>query len=147
MALLDMIDAIDADMHARASDAELTPSCSSTLRHRTFAAEFRSIMRDSPAAHQIVLRPSGTSRDTLWLDRAYMRALQELDPPRGSQTLRRVSSWKSSPTSNMSIWTPVPQCSASCCWSLVHTAAQDADSPQHQAAGWRFIDWNEVGAA
>ena len=28
--------------------------------------------------------------------------------------------------------------------SLVHTAAQDADSPQHRTAGWRFIDWNEV---
>ena len=28
--------------------------------------------------------------------------------------------------------------------SFVHTAAQDADSPQHRAAGWRFIDWNEV---
>ena len=28
--------------------------------------------------------------------------------------------------------------------SFVHTAAQDADSPQHRTAGWRFIDWNEV---
>ena len=28
--------------------------------------------------------------------------------------------------------------------SFVHTAAQNADSPQHRAAGWRFIDWNEV---
>ena len=29
--------------------------------------------------------------------------------------------------------------------SFVHTAAQNADSPQqHRAAGWRFIDWNGV---
>ena len=28
--------------------------------------------------------------------------------------------------------------------SFVHTAAQNADSPQHRAAGWRFIDWKEV---
>ena len=28
--------------------------------------------------------------------------------------------------------------------SFVHTAAQNADSPQHRAAGWRIIDWNEV---
>ena len=28
--------------------------------------------------------------------------------------------------------------------SFVHTAAQNADSPQHRAAGWRFIGWNEV---
>ena len=29
--------------------------------------------------------------------------------------------------------------------SFAHTAAaQNADSPQHRTAGWRFIDWNEV---
>ena len=28
--------------------------------------------------------------------------------------------------------------------SFVHTAVQNADSPQHRTAGWRFIDWNEV---
>ena len=28
--------------------------------------------------------------------------------------------------------------------SFVHTAAQNTDSPQHRASGWRFIDWNEV---
>ena len=28
--------------------------------------------------------------------------------------------------------------------SFTHTAAQNADSPQHRTAGWRFIDWNEV---
>ena len=27
--------------------------------------------------------------------------------------------------------------------SFVHTAAQNADSPQHRTAGWRFIDWDE----
>ena len=28
--------------------------------------------------------------------------------------------------------------------SFVHIAAQNTDSPQHRAAGWRFIKWNEV---
>ena len=28
--------------------------------------------------------------------------------------------------------------------SFVHTAAQNADSPRHRAAGCRFIDWKEV---
>ena len=28
--------------------------------------------------------------------------------------------------------------------SFVHTAAQNADSPQHRTTAWRFIDWNEV---
>ena len=28
--------------------------------------------------------------------------------------------------------------------SFVPTSAQNADSPQHRAARWRFIDWNEV---
>ena len=28
--------------------------------------------------------------------------------------------------------------------SFVHTAAQNADSLQHRAGGWHFIDWNEV---
>ena len=28
--------------------------------------------------------------------------------------------------------------------SFVHTAGQNADSPHSRAAGWWFIDWNEV---
>ena len=32
----------------------------------------------------------------------------------------------------MSIWTPPIRCS------------ENADSPQHRTAGWRFLDWNEV---
>ena len=46
------------------------------------------------------------------------------------------SSWKPSPTSNVSIWTPPPRCSDSCC---SHSCTQ-----QHRTAGWRFIDWNEM---
>ena len=47
-ALLNMIDAIDADMHARAGDTELPPwllllDCAP----QHIAAEFRSIMRDT----------------------------------------------------------------------------------------------------
>ena len=29
-------------------------------------------------------------------------------------------------------------------FSFVQIAAQNADSPQHRTAGWRFIGWNEV---
>ena len=42
------------------------------------------------------------------------------------------SSWKPSPTSNVSIWTPPIRCS------------ENADSPQRRTAGWRIIDWKEV---
>ena len=85
-ALLDMIDAIDADMHARPGDAELTPwllvlDCAP----QHIAAEFRSTMRDT--------RP----HIKLCYDGIHSAAgpgvharLQELDPPRGGQTLRRV---------------------------------------------------------
>ena len=64
-ALLNMIDAIDADMHARAGDADSHPgSCSSTLRHstllRNFAASCATLGRTSNCATS-----SGTSRDTL----------------------------------------------------------------------------------
>ena len=60
---------IDADMHARAGDAELTPWLLDCAPQHV-AAEFRSIMRDS--------RPhSGTSRDALNpLDQAYMRVFK-----------------------------------------------------------------------
>ena len=57
------------------------------------------------------------------------------------------SSWNSSRTSNMSIWTPAHRCSDSCCSHFVHTAAQNAHSQQHRTAGWRFIDWNGKSSA
>ena len=86
-----MIDAIDADMHARAGDAELTPwllllDCAP----QHVAAEFRSIVRDSRPHIKLCYVQRNFTGYTQPLDRAYMRPLQELDPPRGSRTLRRV---------------------------------------------------------
>ena len=90
-ALLDMIDAIDADMHARPGDAE----------QRNFIAYTQAV---GPSAHA---------------------SLQELDPQRGGQTLRRVFLG-----SRVQLRT--------CQSGLQHRGAPTA------AAGWRFTDWNEV---
>ena len=107
-ALLDMIDAIDADMHARPGDAELTPwllvlDC--PPQH--IAAEFRSIMRNTrPHIKLCYVQRNFTGRTCA---------------PSRTRSVKRwpitspSSSWKLSPTSNMSIWTPAPQCSDSCC--------------------------------
>ena len=90
-AFLNMIDAIDPDMHARAGDAELTPwllllDCAP----QHVAAEFRSTMRGLPAAHQIVLRPPELQGIHSGAGQGVHARPQELDPPRGGQTLRRV---------------------------------------------------------
>ena len=78
---------------------------------------------------------------------ASCRRLQELDPPRGGQTLRPSSSWKSSPTSNVSIWTPVPLCSASLLLSRsCTTAAQDARQPATSSC-WLALHRLERGGA
>ena len=84
---------------------------------------------------------SGTSRHThsRWTERT-------IEPSRVRSAKRwpntsPSSSWMLSPPSNVSIWTPAHWCSDSCC---SHSCAQNADSPQHRAAAWRFIDWNEV---
>ena len=109
-ALLDMIDAIDADMHARPGDAELTPwhlvlDCAP----QHIAAQFNSIMRDTRPHIKLCCFQRNFTGYTQPLDRAYMR------PFKNSIRQEPSSSWKSSPTSNVSIWTPAPQCSASCC--------------------------------
>ena len=109
-ALLDMI---DADMHAHPGDAELTPWFW-IVRHsnllRNFAAPCATPGRTSNCATS-----SGTSRDTLsrWTGRtcAPSRTRSVKRWPNTSPT----SSSKPSPTSNMSMWTPAPQCSDSCC--------------------------------
>ena len=93
----------------------------STLR-RNFAASCA-----TPAAHQIVLRSVELHGIHSAAGPVVHARLQELDPPRGSQTLRQILFWKSSPTSNMSIWTPVPQCSASCCFRA-HSSRQPTTS-------------------
>ena len=86
-AFLDMIDAIDADMHARAGEAELTLwllllDCAP----QHVVAEFRSIMR----ARQIVIRPAELHGIHSAAGPGVHARFQELDPPRGGQTLRRV---------------------------------------------------------
>ena len=95
-ALLDMIDAIDADMNAL-----VTPSSGTAQRTHSRWTER-------------TCEPSRTRSAARW--------------PNTSPS----SSWKPSPTSNVSIWTPPIRCS------------ENADSPQHRTAGWRFIDWKEV---
>ena len=85
-----------------------------TLR-RSFAASCATPGRTSNCATS-----SGTSRDTLsrWTGRtcAPSRTRSAKRWPNTSPS----SSWKSSPTSNVSIWTPVPLCSASCCSLALH---------------------------
>ena len=76
-ALLDMIDAIDADMHARPGDAERTPwllvlDCAP----QRIAAEFRSIMRDTRPHIKLCYVQRNFTGYTQPLDRAYMRAFK-----------------------------------------------------------------------
>ena len=68
--------------------------------------------------------------------------LQELDPPRGGQTLRQVllGSRVQLRTCQSGLFSVLRQLLL----SFLHTAAQNADNLQHRTAGWRFIDWNEV---
>ena len=105
-----MIDAIDADMHARPGDAE----------QRNFTAY------------------------TQPLDRAHMRAFkssirQEVAKHFAEFFLEAESNFE---RANLDSSTAVLR---QLLLSFVHTAApQNADSPQHRTAGWRFIDWNEV---
>ena len=76
-ALLDMINAIDADMHARPGDAELTPwllvlDCAP----QHVATEFRSIMRDTRPLIKLCYVQRNFTGYTQPLDRAYMRAFK-----------------------------------------------------------------------
>ena len=102
-ALLDMIDAIDADMHARAGDAELAPWLL-LLDCRAF----KSSIRSEVAKHFAEFFLEAESN------------FEHINLDSSTAVLRQLL------------------------LSFVHTAAQNADSPQHRTAGWRFIDWNEV---
>ena len=143
-ALLDMIDAIDADMHARPGDAELAPwllvlDCAP----QHIAAEFRSIMRDSRPHIKLCYVQRNFTVYTQPLDRAYMRAFknsirQEVAKHFAEFFLEVESNFEHV---NLDSSTAVLR---QLLLSFVHTAAQNADSPQHRTAGWRFIDWNEV---
>ena len=72
-----MIDAIDADMHARPDDAELIPwllDVDCTPKH--VATEFRSIMRDTPPLIKLCHVQLNFTAYTQPLDRAYTRAFK-----------------------------------------------------------------------
>ena len=139
-----MIDAIDADMHTRPGDAELTPwllvlDCAP----QHIAAEFRSIMRDTRPHIKLCYVQRNFTGYTQPLDRAYMRAFknsirQEVAKHFAEFFLEVESNFE---RVNLDSSTAVLR---QLLFSFVHTAAQNADSPQHRTAGWRFIDWNEV---
>ena len=121
-----MIDAIDADMHARPGDAELTP--------------WLLVLDCAPqhmAAHRTVLRPAELHGIHSAAGPGVHGRLQELDPSRGGQTLRRVL---------LGSRVQLRTCQSGLQHRSAPTAAAliRADSPQHRTAGWRFIDWNEV---
>ena len=143
-ALLDMIDAIDADMHARPGDAEPTPwllvlDCAP----QHIAAEFRSTTRDTRPHIKLCYVQRNFTGYTQPMDRAYMRAFknsirQEVAKHFAEFFLEVESNFEHD---NLDSSTAVLR---QLLLSFVHTAAQKADSPQHRTAGWRFIDWNEV---
>ena len=88
-ALLDMIDAIDADMHARPGDARAhTLAPGSGLCATTHCCGISQHHARHPAAHQTVLRPAELHRIHSAAGPGVHARLQELD--RSGQTLRRV---------------------------------------------------------
>ena len=97
-------------MHAHPGDAELLPRLlvlDCAPQH--VAAEFHSIMRDSRPHIKLCHVQRNFTGYTQPLDWAYMPAFK-------SSIRQEVAKhFASRPTSNMSIWTPVPQCSDSCC--------------------------------
>ena len=142
--LLDMIDAIDADMHARPGDAELTPwllvlDCAP----QHVATEFRSIMRDTRPHIKLCYVQRKFTGYTQLLDRAYMRAFKNSIR---SEVAKHFAEFFLEVGSNFERVNLYSSTSVlrQLLLSFVHTAAQNADSPQRRTAGWRFIDWNEV---
>ena len=139
-ALLD----IDAGMHARPGDAELIPwilvlDCGP----QHIAAEFRSIMRDTRPHIKLCYVQRNFTGCAQPPDWAYMRAFknsirQEVAKHFAEFFLEAESNFEHV---NLDSSTAVLR---QLLLSFVHTAAQNAGSPQHRAAGWRFIDWNEV---
>ena len=143
-ALLDMIDAIDTDMNARPGGAEQIPwllvlDCAP----QHVAKEFRSIMRDTRPHIKLCYVQRNFTAYTQPLDRAYMRAFMSSIR---SDVAKHFAEFFLEAESNFERATLDSSTSVlrQLLLSFVHTAAQNADSPQHRAAGWRFIDWNEV---
>ena len=107
------------------------------------ATEFRSIMRDTRPHIKLCYVQRNFTGNTQPLDRAYMRAFknsihQEVAKHFAEFFLEIESNFEHV---NLDSITAVFR---HLLLSFVHTAAQNADSPQHRTAGWRFIDWTEV---
>ena len=134
---------IDTDMHARAGDAELIPWLLVLDCAQHVAKELRSIMRDTRSHIKLCYVQRNFTGYTQPLDRAYMRAFkssicQEVAKHFAEFFLEAGSNFERVDLdSSTSVLRQI-------LISFVHTAAQIADSPQYRAAGWRFIDWNEV---
>ena len=139
-ALLNMIDAIDTDMNARAGGAELIPwlpflDCAP----QHVAKEFRSIMRDTRSHIKLCYVQRNFTAYTQPLHRAYMRAFKssvrrEVAKHFAEFLLEAESNFE---RVNLDSSTSVLR---QLLLSFVHTAAQNADSLQHRTAGWRFIE-------
>ena len=139
-----MIDAIDTDMHARPGDVELIPwLLVLDFAPQHVAKEFRSIMRDTRPHIKLCYVQRNSTAYTQPLDRAYTRACKssirsEVAEHFGEFFLEAESNFE---RVNLDCSTSVLR---QLLLSFVHTAAQNADRPQHRTAGWRFIDWDEV---
>ena len=137
-----MIDAIDTNVHARPGDADLIPWLLDCAPQH-IAAEFRSIVRDTRPHIQLCCVQRNFMEYTQPLDRAYMRAFKNSIRSEVAKHFAEFSLGVESNFERVSLDSSTSVL-RQLLLSLVHTAAQNADSPQHQAAGWRFIDWNEV---
>ena len=136
-ALLDMIDAIDTDMHARPGDAELIPwllvlDCAP----QHVAKEFRNIMRETRPHIKLCFVQRNFTGNTQPLDRAYMRAFKSSIRNEVAKHFAEfcLEAESKSEHVNLDSSTSVLR---QLLLSFVHTAAQNADS-------WLFIDWTEV---
>ena len=123
-ALLDMIDAIDADMHARPTPWLLVLDCAP----QHVAAEFRSIMRDTRPHIKLCFVQRNFTGYTHPLDRAYMRAFKNSIP---SEVAKHFAEFfleveSNFERANLDSSTSVLR---QLLLSFVHTAAQNADSP------------------
>ena len=96
-------------------------------------------MRDSRPHIKLCYVPRNFTGYARPLDRAYMRAFKNSIRKHFAQCFLEVDS--NFEHVNLDSCTAVLR---QLLLSFVHTAAQNADSAQHRAAGWRFIDWNEV---
>ena len=115
-ALLDMIDAIDTDMNARAANAELIPwllVSGSCIKARS--KEFSQHHARHPITHQTMLRAAELHGIHTAAGPSVHASLQEFHPPRGGKTLRRVLLGSRVQLRTCQIWTPANRCSDSCC--------------------------------